>query len=216
MANQGSSSYISYIYKSRKYILELCKLQSYDVTDYEHFSINEINVMTQNKQLDMLLEKNEVDKNTNRKNKIYIRYYLAKSIRPQNIIDMIEDLYQIEKVLNKDDTLYIIIKENMNETIMNLLKHTWETDGIFIIIQNIKGLQYNVLNNILVPNFRIMNNEEVNEIKNRYNITNNNQFPEISRFDPVSQAIFLRPGQVCEIIRPSKTAILSKYYRICV
>ena len=41
------------------------------------------------------------------------------------------------------------------------------------------------------------------------------QFPDISRFDPVAQAIGIRPGQVCEIIRPSKTAISAPYYRIC-
>ena len=43
-----------------------------------------------------------------------------------------------------------------------------------------------------------------------------NQLPEISRFDPVAQAIGMRPGNICEIIRPSKTAIYAPYYRICV
>ena len=45
---------------------------------------------------------------------------------------------------------------------------------------------------------------------------NDNQFPIISRFDPVAQSIGIRPGQVCEIIRPSKTAIIAPYYRVCV
>ena len=39
--------------------------------------------------------------------------------------------------------------------------------------------------------------------------------PQISRYDPVAQAIGLRPGQICKITRPSKTAITSNYYRIC-
>ena len=50
----------------------------------------------------------------------------------------------------------------------------------------------------------------------KYNIQNDAQFPDISRFDPVSQAICLRPGQVCEIMRPSKTAVFAPYYRLCV
>ena len=50
----------------------------------------------------------------------------------------------------------------------------------------------------------------------RYNITDKVQFPDISRFDPVAQVIGLRPGQVCEITRASKTAIESKYYRVCI
>ena len=50
----------------------------------------------------------------------------------------------------------------------------------------------------------------------KYNITDKIQFPDISRFDPVSRAIGLRPGQLCHIVRPSKTAINADYYRICV
>ena len=42
------------------------------------------------------------------------------------------------------------------------------------------------------------------------------QWPEISRFDPVAQAIGLRPKKVCEITRASETAITSKYYRMCI
>ena len=44
---------------------------------------------------------------------------------------------------------------------------------------------------------------------------NDTQFPEISRFDPVAQAIGIRPGEVCEILRPSPVSIVAKYYRIC-
>ena len=57
---------------------------------------------------------------------------------------------------------------------------------------------------------------EVLEVKARYNIMHDGQFPDVSRFDPVAQAIGIRPGHVCEIIRQSKTAISSPYYRICV
>ena len=40
-----------------------------------------------------------------------------------------------------------------------------------------------------------------------YNIINDKQIPDISRFSPVSQVIGIRPGQVCRIDRTSKTAI---------
>ena len=53
-------------------------------------------------------------------------------------------------------------------------------------------------------------------IKKKFNIVNNSQLPEISRFDPVAQSLCMRPGEVCEILRPSKTAIKSPYYRICI
>jgi DNA-directed RNA polymerase subunit H (RpoH/RPB5) len=208
----NSSILISQICKSRKVLLELLEKQTFNIEEYTHFSINEINSMYQNKQLDMLLEKTYKDK----KIKIYVSYYLGKPLRPQNVTDMIDDLYNMEEILTPEDTLMIIIKDDMNETILNLLKHIYEKDKRFIIVQSIKHLQFNILNNILVPPHRVLSDEEILVVKERYNIIDDTQFPDISRFDPVSQIIGIRPGQVCEIIRPSKTAIEGLYYRICI
>lgn len=215
MATQNISSLISSIYNSRKNVLELMRKQGYNVDDYSNFSINEVNSMKQNNQLDMLLEKKEEDVDTKRKSKTYIRFYLSKMIRPNNVDEMIDDLFNIEEVLTKEDTLFIIIKDDMNETLTNKLIHLWETDGIYIVMISIKRLQFNILNHSLVPEHIILNNTEITDIMKKYNITEKVQFPDISRFDPVAQAIGIRPGQLCKIIRPSKTAITTNYYRIC-
>jgi len=187
------------------------KKQHYNIEEYEEFTINEINSKYHNKQLDMLMEKTDSEE----KQKIYIRYYLGKTLRPQNIQDIIDDLFHLSEMLTKKDTLMIIVKDQMNDILMQELKHIWEQDQIFIVIQSIVSLQYNILNHTLVPDHRILSTNEVDEIKKKYNIINDTQFPEISRYDPVAQVIGIRPGQVCEITRPSKTAIYSKYYRIC-
>ena len=218
MINTNSSVLISQIYQSRKTVLELMDKQGFDVTGYGNFTISEINSMKQNNQLDMLLEskpEKSGEKSVNT-NKVYIRYYLAKTIRPTNIHEMIDDLFVLTETLKKSDTLYIIIKDNVNETLINELKHIWERDGIFIVIESIKCLQFNILNHVLVPEHKVMPEDQVNEVMTRYNITDKIQFPDISRFDPVARAIGLRPGQVCDIIRPSKTSIKTNYYRICV
>jgi DNA-directed RNA polymerase subunit H (RpoH/RPB5) len=191
------------------------KDQGYDTNDYEGFSVNEVNTMKVNNQLDMILEKTTEDVDIKRKPKIYIRYYLAKTLRPPNLQEMIDDLFNIEEVLSKYDTLFIVVKDEVNETLINTLKHIWEQDKIFIVIQNLKRLQFNILKHVLVPPHRVLSSTEVIAIKSRYNVMDDNQFPDISRFDPVAQAIGIRPGQVCEIIRPSKTAISAPYYRIC-
>jgi DNA-directed RNA polymerase subunit H len=216
MTTQNLSSQISSIYTSRNVVLNLMKRQGYNVDDYDKFSINEVNTMKQNNQLDMLLEQNEEDETTKIKNKIYIKYYLGKMVRPANINEMVDDLFNLEVILTKDDTLFIIIKEDMNDTLISELKHIWEKDGVFIVIQNIKRLQFNILDHILVPNHRVMKKSEVGNIMTKYNISDITQFPDISRFDPVAQVIGLRPGQVCEITRASKTAIESNYYRVCI
>jgi DNA-directed RNA polymerase subunit H (RpoH/RPB5) len=96
------------------------------------------------------------------------------------------------------------------------LKHIWEKDGLFIVIENIKRLQYNILKHTLVPEHTIIDDKQVDEVMKKYNIKNKMEFPDISRFDPVARVIGLRPGDVCKIIRPSKTAITTEYYRVCI
>jgi DNA-directed RNA polymerase subunit H (RpoH/RPB5) len=222
MTSQNTSSLISQIYKSRGVILELMKAQNYNISEYDGFSINEINTMKTNNQLDLILSKNPYEegeeivlKKEDYEKKIYIKYYLGKSLRPNNLQEMIDDLFYIEEILTKNDTLLVVVKDEVNETLLNTLKHIWESDKIFIILIPLQRLQFNILEHILVPPHRILNDAEKIKIKNRYNIINDELFPELSRFDPVAKAIGIRPGEVCEITRPSKTAITSFYYRIC-
>lgn len=218
MVNTTTSVLISQIYQSRRIILELMEKQGYDVKGYANFSQSEVNAMKQNNQLDMLLEQlpdEATEKNVAGK-KVYIGYYLAKTIRPSNLHEIIDDLFIMTETLKKSDTLYLIIKDNVNETLINELKDIWERDGIFIVIESIKYLQFNILKHILVPEHTIISEEEVKSVMKKYNITDKVQFPDISRFDPVARAICLRPGQICKIIRPSKTAITTEYYRMCI
>ena len=222
MTSQNTSSLISQIYKSRGVILELMKAQNYNISEYDGFSVNEINTMKTNNQLDLILSKNpyeEEEENIIKKEdyekKIYIKYYLGKSLRPNNLQEMIDDLFYIEEILTKNDTLFVVVKDEVNETLLNTLKHIWESDKIFIILIPLQRLQFNILEHILVPPHRILNEAEKIKIKQRYNVINDELFPELSRFDPVAKAIGIRPGEVCEITRPSKTAISSFYYRIC-
>jgi DNA-directed RNA polymerase subunit H (RpoH/RPB5) len=216
MASQNSSVLISHIFTSRKTILELMEKQGYNINEYANFSINEVNSMKQNNQLDMLLETSDENvTNEKPKKKIYIRYYLTVRPAPKNIQEMIDDLFVLSETLKKTDTLFIIIKDDPNETLINELKHIWESEGIFIVVESIKRLQFNILNHSLVPPHRVLVESEVKEVMKRYNITDRSQFPDISRFDPVARIIGLRPGQVCNIVRASKTAIEADYYRIC-
>ena len=202
---------IAQIYKSRLTIIAHLKTQGYDTSNYENFGINEVNIMYTSKQLDMLLKKNDVNDT-----KTYVKYHpLTKILSVKNIREYIDDLFELEEVLKKNDNLIIIIKDEPNETLQKILRNIWEQDKIFIIILNINRLQYNVLEHELVPPHRVLNDTEEERFREKYNITDDKQIPDISRFGPVAQAIGIRPGKICHIIRPSKTAITSNFYRIC-
>lgn len=71
MATQNLSTLITYVYNSRKNVLDLMGKQGYNVDEYTHFSINEVNAMFQNKQLDILLEKSTEEEATKRKKGLY-------------------------------------------------------------------------------------------------------------------------------------------------
>jgi DNA-directed RNA polymerase subunit H (RpoH/RPB5) len=199
------------IFKSRNTILELLDDQSFNTKEYEGFSINEIDAMVSNNQLDMLISN---DKN---QKKAYIKYYLnAKQIRPTVLDEIIEDLFVIENVLTKNDTLIIIIEDEPNDTILTKLRYLYDNEGYFVIIHNIKRLQFNILKHKLVPSGFILDENEIEEMKKKYNIKELKQLPEISRFDPQALALCIRPGQVCMFNRESVTAMFYDYYRLCV
>jgi DNA-directed RNA polymerase subunit H (RpoH/RPB5) len=205
----SQSGYVAQIYKSRINILDILKQRGFNVENYEGSSITEVNTMLQEEQLDMLVKNQEKEK------KVYVKYHLAKTIRPTNIYEYIEDLYNIDEVLGKNDELIIITKEPANDTMIKVLQQIWNEDKTFVTIFGLKHLQFNILRHTLVPPHRVMDDDESEEIYQKYNITDKSQLPDISRFSPVAIAIGIRPGELCEIIRPSKTAVVSKFYRIC-
>ena len=211
---QNTSNLISSIFKSRKTLVQLMEKQGYDISEYEHNSMTETNAKYSNNQLDMLFDSSKDEDVKIRKT--YVNFHIDKALRPAYIHDIIEDLFNVEELLTKDDTLVLVTKDDPHDTIINALRQIWEKDGYFVIILNIKRLQYNILEHSIVPPHRIIKDNEIIDVKKRFNINKVTEFPDISRFDPIALAIGMRPGDICEIIRPSKTSITGVYYRICV
>jgi DNA-directed RNA polymerase subunit H (RpoH/RPB5) len=208
---------ITMIHKSRKTILDLLNQQGFDTSEYNNFGVNEIHAMYTNKdvpkQLDMMMTANQ---GTTQSKSVYVKYHLGKTLRVENIQDYVDDLFNIEQILKKEsDMLVIVIKQDMNQTLMNILNEFWDRNGIFIVLFSLDRLQFNILEHQYVPKHVILNEDERKELFKRYNITDVKNLPDISRFDPVAQAIGMRPGDICKIERPSKTAVISNYYRYC-
>lgn len=205
-----SSNRILSIYKSRNTIIEHLQNLGYNTSDYSEFSINEIDTMYTTNQLDMLLS-------TPDSKKIYIKYLLnIKQLRKDNLDQLIEDLYDIEMVLEKKDTLVIITNEEPNDTIIQRIKYVYDHSGIFIVLHNIKRLQFNILKHAFVPSAHILNDDEIANLISEYNLKTLMDLPEISRFDPQALSLCLRPKQVIKIDRKSDTALEYNYYRVCV
>ena len=161
--------------------------------------------------------------------KTYVKFHLEKTLSVSHINDLIEDLYVLgvggeiggtglsananDTVLTEKDTLIIITKQEIKT--MNQVLNQLFLQGRFIVLLSLDRLQFNILNHQYVPTHTILSDHEVVEMMKKYNVMEKSQLPDISRYDPVALAIGMRPGEVCSIDRPSKSAISSLYYRVC-
>ena len=203
----NNNTHIINILNSRKNLLNILEKRNFDINNYKNESINEVGILYEQNQLDMLCE--------NSTKKVYINYYINKLLKPQNIYNIIEDLYYLENMLEKKDDLILVIKDEPNDTILETIKNIWMNENIYISLINIKRLQYNILEHSLVPKHSILDEKEEEEFRKRYNILDNSQIPTISYFDPVSLVLCIRPNNIVKIERYSRTSINSTYYRIC-
>ena len=80
----------------------------------------------------------------------------------------------------------------------------------------IKKLTYNVTKHETVPKHEILTSEEINEVLQKYNITDVNKFNFIKQNDVVEKYYGMKIGDVCKIIRKSETAGVYINYRLCV
>jgi DNA-directed RNA polymerase subunit H (RpoH/RPB5) len=204
MNTQSASTIVSYIQCSREILCRQLKYRGFDVEEYENTSIEDIQIMHSTNQLDMVVQNEDSEKT------VYVKYFMDKALRENHIQTIHEEIQEDDKT--KFDII-IVAKEDPNKSICSVLNHLYQTENIYIAVFGIKTLQYNILEHELVPKHEVI---DKNSIYKKYNIQDDSQVPEISRFDPVAQAIGLRPKELCEITRKSKTSIESKYYRICV
>jgi DNA-directed RNA polymerase subunit H (RpoH/RPB5) len=193
------------IYKSRKILLDQLETRGLDVSEYRDFTMDEIHILYEKDQLNMYID-----------NSVFVKYHLTKVPNETVIYDDIETLYTLEKKLNTQGQLIYIIKGDPNDGLLEVVRQVFIQQGIFITIYNMERLLFNILNHSLVPKHTILSDEDKLKVMAKYNMKNEREFPEISRFDPVAVAIGLRPNQLVHILRPSKTAIYTDYYRFCV
>lgn len=204
-----SSTLVTQIYKARNTLLAQLSEQGYDVSSLTGFSITEIGTMLKHDQLDFKVTR-EDGRNT------YVKFHHAKALRPANVYDFVDQLFKSDDpILAPTDSLYIVANSNANDTLTKVLGLLWQQESFYVVVNSLARLQYNALEHTLVPKHIVLTDAEAADIRKRYSIRKDSQLPAISRFDPIAVIIGLRPGQICQIIRPSRTSINAMNYRFC-
>jgi len=209
----ASNNLILKLHTSRVNLLKQCESLGYNVSEHMDVSNLEVDKLYANNKLDMIVE--------NEKNKIYIKYSFptdkkSNTFTKKDLDNLKDELFDVENTLTKEDILMIVVDDEPNDSLITRMKYLYEQDGVFIVIHNIKRLQYNVLDHTLVPQSTILSDDELKDLMVKYNIRDLSQLPQVSRFDPQSLAICLRPGQVCKYTRKSISSLEHDYYRVCV
>jgi len=228
MSTTSRTNLILSIYKSRETLLELLANRGFQVDKYVGYSKNEIDTMSKNGTLDMLLT--DAKEGATPTKKVYVKYLLEKTATVQDLENIMEDLYENAEDAYRlgtaalqgegqedEDAIVVITNDDPNPKLRTFLSELWTTRGRFITVISIKRLQFNVLKHELQPRrIDILTGAEKADLMEKYNMRSQAEFPEISRFDPLALALFLRPGRVCKLVRNSPTALASEYYRVCV
>jgi DNA-directed RNA polymerase subunit H (RpoH/RPB5) len=193
-------------FKAKKMILTHLAAQGYDTAAQSLFTINDVHTKLTAGTLDLQLTRDRDNKRT------AVKFH--QGTMKWSLLKNYVQAFETDELASTDDMI-IIIKGEPNETVLSNLKKIWEDKHYFLIVISLDRLQFNIMEHVLVPPHTVLNDAEALEVKRYYNVNKDTQLPEISRFSHVAQVIGLRPGQLCKIVRSSKTEIRSDFYRIC-
>tara|TARA_Y100001958_G_scaffold156756_1_gene150151 strand:+ start:737 stop:1474 length:738 start_codon:yes stop_codon:yes gene_type:complete len=175
--------------------------------------------------------------------KLHVIYYNfpdfnKKKIKiTKSIENKINILYE-DGLIGPLDNLFIIINENITDSIIqiknnlnNKLQSNIDISPVkdeikkqnvnltekhfkYVDIYSLNSLQININKHELVPEHKVIrNNDEINEILKKCNATKN-QLPIINKEDPIAKINRMIPGDICEIKRVNQKGE-NLYYRIC-
>ena len=191
-------------------LLDILERRGFDVSEYKGFSKAQVAGMIASNQMDLLLKGGEGKK-------IYVRFELERAPELLKLADQFFDAFEEEPpVLTEQDDLIIVSKDGANDSKIEVLNDLWENRKLFITLLSLSDLQFNKFNAAYVPpSMTILNDEETKEMMVKFYVTELQQLPTMSRYDPIGLLLGIRPGQVCKIERESVAALSLDFYRVC-
>jgi DNA-directed RNA polymerase subunit H (RpoH/RPB5) len=114
-----------------------------------------------------------------------------------------------------NDELIILLAEPFHELYTHLALHAW-AKKVRISFFPLKNLISNPAKHVMVPPHRKLTPDETAEVLKNLHMRSVNEFPHIKfHFDMQARVLGLVPGDVVEIQRPSETAGIYTFYRVC-
>jgi DNA-directed RNA polymerase I, II, and III subunit RPABC1 len=142
-------------------------------------------------------------------NKIKIVYYTPANFKwPDLRTFLLEDK-------KKYSLMLLIVREKISQNHLKSILLFMKELNIPIQIFDIKELQFNITNHILVPKHELINEDEAKSIIEKYSLKTKYQLPHILKTDPMSKYLGLKSGDIIKITRNSNTAGEYISFRCC-
>jgi DNA-directed RNA polymerase subunit H len=223
----------TYVYKSRTFILEMLAARGFDISQYIHYTENDLRTLLIAQQsngfiskpevgpLDILLEKKTSSTTTE---KIYVKYRLDEKFRErENLTSQITDIFS--SILSTNDCLIILnlTRIYINAKTANKSDSTSEeyvtrfmAKGFFVQMFGLENFLFNVSDHQFVPKHELASKEDIDLLMIQYNISNLKNLPSIKWLDPQAKYIGARPKSVLKITTFNSATGLAPIYRYCI
>lgn len=207
---------INKLFRSRQVLMEMIGGRGFDVSSYNNFSVNEVEAMfkASEKKTSGELGTLDIEVTNSLGSKLYVKHLLASKLRASNFSTLITDM--IENYVKKDDALVFVLKDKINnmDSFSSMLESFMRENGVFVQIFCLDDLQFNITKHVLVPDMRVVSEEEKAQILEKYS-ARPDQMPQILKSDPHAKFVGVKKGDLCEIVRPSETSCTYTSYRYC-
>lgn len=206
--------------RSRQTILDILEDRGYNVTAYRNISPDQILTLASGsaRALDIFVPKR--DGSQAPCDRAVVVYQLQDRIRLK-LGTFVRDLYDVpvdsaeSSVITKADDVIVILNEPNNEVFDKTALQLWQSQKARMTFFHIKQVVVHPGRHELVPPHRKLTVEEAKELMASLHVNQKSQFPLIKHNDPQSRVLGLVPGDFVEILRPSPTAGIVKFRRIC-
>lgn len=209
------------IIRSRNTLLDILDERGYETKAYRHIANEQILMLAEGapRALDMVLPKKSGESPAPCERAI-VCYQLRTPIRLR-LGTFVRDIYEIPpdasewSAVKRTDDVIVILNEPYHEVFDKTSLQMWQTQKARMSFFHIKQVVVHPGRHVLVPPHRKMSAEETAVLVERLHLTHKSQLPLIRHHDIQARVLGLVPGDVVQIMRPSPTAGIAEYYRIC-
>ena len=231
-------STIDLIVRSRPVILEILESRGYDVAIYKDVSPTDMYLLASKKPSVLTITAKKTPDSAAPKDRVVVLYWTENKQYRQSAATMLEKICakmeappaaeeddeeepaagESEDDVNIDprrDEIVVLLSEPYHDQYNQLATTVWGKK-VRVSFFALKNLISNPAKHFMVPPHRKLSPEETAEVLKNLHMRSVNEFPHIKfHFDMQARVLGLVPGDVVEIQRPSETAGIYTFYRVC-